>query len=409
MHAKLSPSAAHRWLNCPGSVNLCKDIPRVAQDYTHKGTVAHELAAVCLIRNENTKEYIGYWGWVNEKGGSGLQKTEPGQSVIYKRQIDEETALNVQIYLDTVRKERAQTGYGIFLVEEKLDASWIAPGVWGTGDSVITDPLNRIVVTDYKNGFTPVTVEENPQLMIYGLGALGKDNPNMVETVKLQIVQPNGAPQVKEWAISVEELLTWGNDVLRPGVVATTKSDAILKTGDWCKWCPAKQANKCSELSRTSIETMFGSSVDIINEPIPNPPNPIDMTAVKIDTILQVADIMEDWLKAVREEAYRRLEQGSPDAPKNWKLVQGKLSNRAWKDENLVKMALGKQFDIMLPLRVKSPAQIEKTLAAAGYKPKQRKELVDPLLKERKPGKPIMVPVTDNRPALPPAADQMFN
>jgi len=40
-HAKLAPSAAHRWLNCPGSIRLTADIPETTSKYAEEGIAAH--------------------------------------------------------------------------------------------------------------------------------------------------------------------------------------------------------------------------------------------------------------------------------------------------------------------------------------------------------------------------------
>jgi len=43
-HAKLSPSAAERWMTCPGSVPLSIGMPDKTSAYAEEGTQAHELA-----------------------------------------------------------------------------------------------------------------------------------------------------------------------------------------------------------------------------------------------------------------------------------------------------------------------------------------------------------------------------
>lgn len=47
-HAKLSPSSAHRWIACPGSVWLSEDAPKTTSAYAEEGTKAHEIGASCL-------------------------------------------------------------------------------------------------------------------------------------------------------------------------------------------------------------------------------------------------------------------------------------------------------------------------------------------------------------------------
>ena len=44
-HARLSPSAAERWLSCPASVRVIESLPRERSDtvYTREGTAAHAL------------------------------------------------------------------------------------------------------------------------------------------------------------------------------------------------------------------------------------------------------------------------------------------------------------------------------------------------------------------------------
>ena len=44
-HAFLSPSASHRWLNCPPSAKLCAEVPDASSPYAQQGTDAHSLCA----------------------------------------------------------------------------------------------------------------------------------------------------------------------------------------------------------------------------------------------------------------------------------------------------------------------------------------------------------------------------
>ena len=57
-HAKLSPSGAHRWMACSGSVVLEAAYPDKGSDYAREGTVAHELAAGHLSLGWNLADYV---------------------------------------------------------------------------------------------------------------------------------------------------------------------------------------------------------------------------------------------------------------------------------------------------------------------------------------------------------------
>ena len=56
-HAKLSPSSADRWMVCPGSTVLEAGKPDSSSDFADEGTAAHFLAATCLEKGTNAKDY----------------------------------------------------------------------------------------------------------------------------------------------------------------------------------------------------------------------------------------------------------------------------------------------------------------------------------------------------------------
>ena len=51
-HSKLSPSSAHRWMACPGSVRLEAQFPDESSPYAKEGTTAHELVE-SMMRGEH--------------------------------------------------------------------------------------------------------------------------------------------------------------------------------------------------------------------------------------------------------------------------------------------------------------------------------------------------------------------
>ena len=173
-HARFSPSSAHRFINCAGSTLLSESLPETPDSvYGLEGSAAHLLAQRCLELNIDAALKIG----------------SPLEYKTWKGVVTREMAGAVQIYLDEVRRKRKVTTY--HAIEKWVDLSWLVTDVSGTADHVAAAPLDCLYVDDLKYGAgVPVEVENNPQLMTYGLGALGENNPFGVEEVEITITQP---------------------------------------------------------------------------------------------------------------------------------------------------------------------------------------------------------------------------
>lgn len=83
VHSALGASSAHRWMACPGSVRLSTEAGASASRSGRaaaEGTVAHEIAAECLLLGREAWEYIGetrsHDGWdfvVDREMAEGVQ------------------------------------------------------------------------------------------------------------------------------------------------------------------------------------------------------------------------------------------------------------------------------------------------------------------------------------------------
>jgi len=195
-HAKLSPSGAHRWMACAGSVVLEAAYPDSSSSYAREGTAAHELAALVLESPPATaQDYVG----------KRIEFEDDGETIQWP--ITQDMADHVQTYVDYVREQAKGC---TLLVERKLPIGHMTSEVdaTGTGDAVILDAANRrVTVVDLKFGMgVRVDAEGNPQALMYGSGALEEYGIAVdFETVRVVIHQPR-LGHVSEAEVTVEEL-----------------------------------------------------------------------------------------------------------------------------------------------------------------------------------------------------------
>jgi hypothetical protein len=238
-----------------------------------------------------------------------------------------------------------------------------------------------LIVIDFKYGAgVYVDPVKNSQLMYYGLGAYREAN-QMIEHIELGIVQPRcGDGKYRSWTIDTMDLLDFKNDLIAYAK-ATAVTNAPLQAGPWCRFCPA--AAICPELHK---ETQVVAKLEFPKDQQLYDPQKLAQALTAIPKI-------EAWVKRVNEFAYGELEAGR-EIP-GYKLVD-KKPRRKWKDEqgakNHLKAAGYSDAQIFEDPKLKSPAQMEKTLAGA-------KGLLDGLFDKASSGHTI-APLSDPRPAV---------
>lgn len=391
-HAKLSPSSAKRWLNCPGSISACEDLPDDSSIYADEGTFAHSIAEIVLRKFAEGKEPVS----------AILKRCEGIQSECKRFTAD---AVMLDHLDDYVHHCAARIEAGHFWIESKVTA---VPGkVYGTADFIAVD-VDTLEVIDFKYGAgVPVSPVDNEQAKIYALGALDKlmqSQPHIykgIKTVRIGIFQPRCAAGGGEDEISKADLLAWHKGVLLPGVKATEEvgGDPLAEpprcAGGWCKFCPAK--GTCYALKDAALSAAQGVFSDVTAlEVATKQPDPRDLTTEQIGKALQAVPLVEAWIKALHEHAYTLANGGA--RIDGFKLVR-KVGNRVWHDEGAAETMLRE----MLPEGVSphaepkllSPAQAEKKLDVIG------KALVAKLTHKPDAGTSL-VPESDKRQAFLP-------
>lgn len=131
-----------------------------------------------------------------------------------------------------------------------------------------------------------------------------------------------------------------------------------------------------------------------------------DASDERLATLMDAADMIEGFAKAVRAEVERRLLAGKfTDA--RYKLVEGRQGARSWNNESEAEAELKKmrlKVDQMYDFKLISPTTAEKVLKEAN--PRKWNKL-QPLI-GRSDGKPSVAPASDKRPALSMAIAEQF-
>lgn len=379
-HALLSASGAEKWIGCPGSLAMEKGIPNISSKYADEGTAAHEAAALALMNN------------IEDVNFYKLSKTSNGHVV------DDEMVEEVQKYVDMVRS--LATGKTL-LVEQRVDySSYIdVEESFGTSDAIIIDDeAKELIIIDLKYGKgISVEAEDNPQLMLYALGALYEFSPVAeFKTIRMIIHQPRlnhisefgcDVAYLQNFAIDAREAATRAIDQYRNGV-----RHIYLHPGEkQCRWCRAKAT--CPALA-AHVENAIGDQFENLSEATAPLLPPLDngLLSHKMKSI----PLIEEWCKAVRAEVERQLLSGS-DVP-DFKIVEGRKGSRSWINKEQAE-ALLKSFRLkqeqMYDFSLISPTVAEKLLKE---QPRRWDKVVS--LITRKDGSLSVAPLADKRQAV---------
>jgi hypothetical protein len=379
-------------MQCAGSVGLSEGVENIQSEFAREGSAAHEIAERCLVEDIDAEMLEG-------ELIPGYDATEEFAPLY----VDDNMAVAVQLYLNTVRAEMVGENKELY-VEQRFDLSHIYPDLFGTNDAIVYDADTfKMTIFDYKHGQgIAVEVERNPQLMYYALGALTGKHNRQIGDIELVIVQPRCMHKdgpVRRWSTTVDDLLEFRAELIA-AAKATEKNNAKFKAGDWCKFCPAAAVGRCEHLGEFVMAMTladYTAEGDIIM------PAYDTLSPKKKAQVLTNARVIDTWLKGIKKAAHDDALAGN--TPPGYRLVQSK-PRRHWKSEQRVVDELGDMGltprQIFAPKKVRTPSQMEVFFRG------KKKKIIEHLWENRSSGVSL-VHEGDPRPDLRTSAEDEFD
>ena len=364
-HSIYGPSSAHRWLNCPGSIKAESEMPEPPEsEFASEGSAAHYLAEVCLKDGKSTTGFLG----------CAFPRFPDNP-------VDQEMVDYVQEYVSYIKDMGGHQEYEQVVHYEE----WV-PGGFGTADAIVTvDDTLHVIDLKYGKGI-PVYAEENPQGMLYALGALSeRDSFQKFKLVVIHVHQPR-LEHVSAWEVTPDALYEWAEHAKMQAKLCTSPSAERIPGEYQCRWCKAKPL--CSALA---VRTENALMKDFKELELSTPTPPENLRDVDLRFVLNSKALIIDWLNAVEAHVKNRIEKG--EVFDGFKIVHGR-SNRKWSDE--------KEAEKILKKLLKDKAYSKKLLTAPAAEKvlgKENKGEISHLIVKPE-GAPTLVPDTDNREAI---------
>lgn len=360
-HAILSASSSARWIACPPSALLEREFPSTTSSAAEEGTAAHAMA--------------------EHKLNIQLQLESQYQPSIYdNEEMEGYTDDYVAFVLEQVEKAKENCTDPLVLLEERLDFSKFVPDGFGTGDCVIIADDNLQII-DLKYGLgVLVDSENNPQMMLYALGALSTyGNLYDIKTVSMTIFQPR-RENISTWTLPIEELYQWADEVVIPTAKLAIQGKGECQPGSHCTFCKAKvQCRARAEANLKIAELEFQKPALLDDE--------------EIEEVLGVINDLTKWANEVQAYALDM----AVNRGKQWngyKLVEGRSVRKYANEEQVAQAAMLNGFEDIYKKSLIGLTEMTKLMG------KQKFDEILGSLIVKPQGKPSLVPLSDKRKAM---------
>lgn len=414
-HAKLSPSSASRWMQCPGSIKKIGDAPSTAGPAAMMGTAAHKVVEF-MLQNDKT-DASEFQGYIVQVHGPGTEESlifasddplalseKPGW---FAFPVNDAMVDGVQTMIDEVERVRGDMMEPTLYTERFLDMSWLDDRLGGTADVTLVDVFdNWIHLLDYKNGRVVVEVVDNEQMGNYAVGLL-HEHPDKAGVI-VHLVQPNASHEdgiIRTAKYTATELRKFEKE-LKKAADATSKPNAPLRAGEWCMYCPAKA--DCEEFAALALREAaadFAADPEEFGEtlPVPTPEMYVDAGEYRVALARKAKwiGLLDQWARDIHRRIQIELVNRNPVG--DWKLVRGRANRVYAPDEVTAQQVLNDKWGISddylfeVP-KMKSPAALEK-MNIPGKDKKTLKAIVASVVVKPE-GKLSIAPGSDARPAI---------
>lgn len=381
-HAILSPSSAHRWLLCTPSARMEEHYPDTTSQAATEGTIAHEVAeayASALLEGEDEPGEELMTAYIDRFAKEHDLADYDAAEMIRHAKEYAAAALRTREDLEA----HCDTG-AYALTEVRVDLEGYIPEGFGSVDFLCYSS-HTLAIMDYKYGKgVRVSAKENPQMMIYALGALAYVKAIMGTApryVAMTIYQPR-LQHEDTWVISTEQLEGWGDVLLKPLAERAFAGDGEPFPGDHCRFCRAKVDCPPRREQLFDLKDFAISHTDHKR-----------LTDEQLAQVLDLAELVRDYLKAAEDEAYARIGNGAT-LPR-WKVVPGRSVRKVTDEEAMCdRLRLnGFKDEDFLETKLLGIGKLEKLVGKKAFTA-DYSDLV-----EKPEGKPTLVPDSDPREA----------
>lgn len=373
-HAFFSPSAAERWIHCPGSTRMATKFPSTSSPAAQEGTFAHRLAEM-KINGSTSFDAL-------KTEIDAFYKAHPDLNGSFKDMVE-----YIDPYVDYVNatyqamlKDDPAT---VLMTEQRVDYSEIAPNGFGTADVVIIG-ADCATVIDLKYGKgIKVSAKGNPQIRIYAYGVIEAFNLVYDFTnVKMVIYQPR-LDSVSEEGMTVEDLTSWALFEVKPAVKDALSDSPTYRPGEWCSshFCPGAGVCKARAEYALAIERHSGK-------------DPSLLTDEELSDALTRAEVLLEWVKSLNKYALEEAINGHTIP--GWKVVES-ISKRTFSDEDkVVEAAVKAGYDraLLYKSSLIGITEMEKLMGKKNFGAVLGSLVIKPK------GKPKLAPVSDDKPAF---------